>query len=79
MALFADEGADEGGIAASFGIRELVWRPGSVLGPVLAGWLWSQYGIETVFFVGGAFAVTGALTFAVVLTYFHGRGALTEW
>ncbi|QKY21461.1 MFS transporter [Halolamina sp. CBA1230] len=79
MALFADEGADEGGIAASFGIRELVWRPGSVLGPVMAGWLWSQYGIETVFYVGGAFAVTGALTFAVVLTRFHGRDALTEW
>ncbi|WP_435117111.1 MFS transporter [Halolamina sp. C58] len=79
MALFADEGADEGGIAASFGIRELVWRPGSVLGPVLAGWLWSQYGIETVFYAGGAFAVAGALTFAVVLTRFHGRDALTEW
>jgi MFS family permease len=79
MALFADEGADEGGIAASFGIRELVWRPGSVLGPVMAGWLWSQYGIATVFYVGGAFAVTGAITFAVVLTRFHGRGALTEW
>lgn len=79
MALFADEGADEGGIAASFGIRELVWRPGSVLGPVMAGWIWSQYGIATVFYVGGAFAVTGALTFAVVLTKFHGRGALTEW
>ncbi|MFW5934680.1 MAG: MFS transporter [Halolamina sp.] len=79
MALFADEGADEGGIAASFGIRELVWRPGSVLGPVLAGWLWSRYGLETVFFVGGAFAITGAVTFAVVLTYFHGSGALTEW
>mgnify|MGYP000156247911 FL=1 len=79
MALFADEGADEGGIAASFGIRELVWRPGSVLGPVMAGWLWSQYGIETVFYVGGLFAITGALTFAIVLTRFHGRGALTEW
>jgi MFS family permease len=79
MALFADEGADEGGIAASFGIRELVWRPGSVLGPVLAGWLWSQYGLETVFYVGGLFAVTGALSFVAVLTYFHGTGALTEW
>jgi MFS family permease len=79
MALFADEGADEGGIAASFGIRELVWRPGSVLGPVMAGWLWGQYGMETVFYVGGAFAVTGALSFVGVLTYFHGRGALTEW
>ncbi len=79
MALFADEGADEGGIAASFGIRELVWRPGSVLGPVMAGWLWSEYGIETVFYVGGAFAVTGALSFVGVLTYFHGSGALTEW
>jgi MFS family permease len=79
MALFADEGADEGGIAASFGIRELVWRPGSVLGPVMAGWLWGQYGMETVFYVGGAFAVTGALSFVGVLTYFHGSGALTEW
>ena len=29
--------------------------------------------------VGGAFAVTGALSFVGVLSYFHGRGALTEW
>ncbi|MGM0606607.1 MAG: MFS transporter, partial [Halobacteriota archaeon] len=35
MALFADEGTSEGGVASSFGIRELVWRPGSVVGPLV--------------------------------------------
>lgn len=79
MALFADEGADEGGVAASFGIRELVWRPGSVLAPMLGGWLMGAYGIEWAFYVGGAFAITGVLTFVGVLTKFHGAGALTEW
>jgi MFS family permease len=79
MALFADEGADEGGVAASFGIRELVWRPGSVVAPMLGGWLMGSYGMAPVFFVGGAFALTGVLTFAAVLTHFHGAGALTEW
>ena len=79
MALFADEGAEEGGVAASFGIRELVWRPGSVLAPMLGGWLMGAYGMAPVFWTGGIFAVTGVITFAVVLTYFHGAGALTEW
>jgi hypothetical protein len=37
MALFADEGSDGDGVASSFGIRELVWRPGSVLAP-LGSW-----------------------------------------
>jgi len=32
-----------------------------------------------VFYVDGAFAVTGVITFTAVLTQFHGRGALTEW
>src|SRR6056297_580068 len=53
MALFADEGSDGDGVASSFGIRELVWRPGSVLAPVLGGWLMSQYGIDWAFYVGG--------------------------
>jgi len=37
MALFADEGTEDGSVASSFGIRELVWRPGSVLAPMLGG------------------------------------------
>lgn len=33
MALFADEGKGEG-ITSSFGVRSLVWKPGSVLAPL---------------------------------------------
>ena len=79
MALFADEGTDDGGVASSFGIRELVWRPGSVAGPLIAGWLMVEVSMASVFFVGGAFAVTGVLAFLAVLAYDHGRAALTAW
>ena len=79
MALFADEGTDDGGVASSFGIRELVWRPGSVAGPLIAGWLMVEVSMASVFFVGGAFAVTGVLAFLAVLAHDHGRAALTAW
>ena len=79
MALFADEGTDDGGVASSFGIRELVWRPGSVAGPLIAGWLMVEVSMASVFYVGGAFAVTGVLAFLAVLAYDHGRTALTTW
>ncbi|MCU4752428.1 MFS transporter [Halobacteria archaeon AArc-curdl1] len=79
MALFADEGTSEGGVASSFGIRELVWRPGSIIGPLLGGWLMTEVSMASVFYVGGAFALTGALTFLVVLTRFHGTDALRSW
>lgn len=45
MALFADEGKANG-IASSFGVRSLVWKPGSVLGPLAGGWLMATVGIE---------------------------------
>ena len=79
MALFADEGTAEGGVASSFGIRELVWRPGSIVGPLLAGWLMVEVSMAAVFFVGGAFAVTGAVTFLAILLADHGRAALSRW
>ncbi|MFB6078871.1 MAG: MFS transporter [Halarchaeum sp.] len=81
MALFADEGSDDedSGVAASFGVRSLVWRPGSILAPMLGGWLMGSVGMDWVFYVGGLAAVTGVLTFLVVLVRDHGRGALTEW
>ncbi|MFC7096107.1 MFS transporter [Halobaculum marinum] len=79
MALFADEGSDGDGVASSFGIRELVWRPGSVIAPVAAGWLMGSVGMEWVFYVGGGFAVLGALTFLGVLRHYHGASALREW
>ncbi|MFC5971099.1 MFS transporter [Halomarina salina] len=79
MALFADEGTDDGGVASSFGIRELVWRPGSVVAPVVAGLLTEGVGIEWVFFLGGAAALSAVATFLGVLSRTHGRDALTEW
>ncbi|WP_435179773.1 MFS transporter [Halorussus sp. AFM4] len=78
MALFADEGTDDGSVASSFGIRELVWRPGSVLAPMLGGALMTME-IDWVFFVGGAAAFSGVLTFLAVLSWNYGARALTEW
>ncbi|MFU8869936.1 MFS transporter [Natronococcus sp.] len=79
MALFADEGTDDGGVASSFGIRELVWRPGSVIAPLLGGWLMYELSMASVFYVGGAFALTGVATFLLILVRSHGRNALFEW
>lgn len=79
MALFADEGADDGGVAASFGIRELIWRPGSVAAPLLGGWLMAGPGMAWVFYVGGAAAITGAASFAAVLVWSFGADALRRW
>jgi len=76
MALFADEGTDDGGVASSFGIRELVWRPGSVAGPLIAGWLMVEVSVAAVFYVIGAFAVTGAVALLGLLAREHGRGSL---
>jgi MFS family permease len=79
MALFADQGTDNGSVASSFGIRELVWRPGSVLGPLIAGWLMVEVSMASVFYVGGAFALTGAGAFVAILLSAHGTRALTTW
>ena len=81
MALFADEGAgsESSGVASSFGIREIVWRPGSVGAPLLGGLLMAGPGMVWVFYVGGVAAVSGAVTFVVLLTRSFGRQALTSW
>lgn len=79
MALFADEGADGDGVASSFGIRELVWRPGSVVAPVVGGWLMGVAGIDAVFYLGGTAAILAAVTFLLVLVRQFGRDALVEW
>jgi len=78
MALFADEGTDDGSVASSFGIRELVWRPGSVAAPMLGGVLMGV-GMEWVFFVGAAAAFSGVLTFLGVLSRNYGVDALRQW
>lgn len=78
MALFADEGKGAG-ITSSFGVRSLVWKPGSVLAPLAGGWLMGQFGIEWVFFAGGVAALSGVLTFFGILFWSHGSAALYRW
>ena len=78
MALFADEGAGEG-VASSFGVRDLVWRPGAVLAPLAGGWLTTNVGMEWVFYLGAGAAFTGVAAFAGILTYRHGRAGLGAW
>lgn len=81
MALFADEGSsnESGGVAASFGVRDLVWRPGSLIAPVGGGWLMSAVGMDWVFYLGALAAFSGVLSFLFMLMHAHGRSALTEW
>ncbi|SFR85228.1 Major Facilitator Superfamily protein [Halomicrobium zhouii] len=78
MALFADEGTGSG-VAASFGVRDLVWRPGSILAPLAGGWLMTNAGMEWVFYLGAAAAFTGVFAFLGILSYDHGRAGLTKW
>ncbi|MDS0220187.1 MFS transporter [Haloarcula sp. S1AR25-5A] len=78
MALFADEGTGNG-VASSFGVRSLVWRPGSVLAPLAGGWLTTNAGMEWVFYLGAASAFTGVAAFLGILTYQHGRSGLAKW
>lgn len=79
MALFTDEGVAQGGVASSLGIRNIVWRPGNVIAPLIGGVVMTQIGMSWVFFIGGFFAISGAITFVSVLTYTHGKNALRSW
>ena len=79
MALFADQGTADGGVASSFGIRELVWRPGSMIGPMLGGFLMTQVGMAWVFYVGATTALTGVAAFLFVGTHLFDRNYLSTW
>jgi len=48
-------------------------------GPLIAGWLMIEVNMASVFYVGGAFAITGVLAFLAILAHDHGRAALTAW
>jgi hypothetical protein len=39
----------------------------------------TEVGMSWVFYVGGASALTGVLSFLAILTYDFGPSALTEW
>jgi MFS family permease len=78
MALFADEGKDSG-ITSSFGIRALVWRPGALLAPLFGGYLMDAVGMEWVFYVSAAAALTGVVTFFGIVTVRYGIRELVRW
>ena len=78
MALYADEG-EGSGITSSIGIRSIVWRPGAFGAPILGGWLMTNVSMDIVFYLGGAAALSGALTMLFVLSYRNGRPTLTSW
>lgn len=79
MALFADEGTDQGGVASSFGIRDLVWKPGSIIAPMIGGVVMTAVSIEAVFYIAGFFALSGVGMLLGILSYTHGRRGLTRW
>jgi MFS family permease len=78
MALFADVGKDSG-IASSFGIRSLVWRPGALIAPIIAGYVMDAVGIGWVFVLGGGAALTGVLTFTGIVAARYGLAELGRW
>ncbi|MEX2356419.1 MAG: MFS transporter, partial [Thermaerobacterales bacterium] len=67
MALYADRGKERGGISSAFAIREMLWRPGSILGPGLGGALMAARDITLVFQVGAGFAVLGLVSMGLRL------------
>ena len=79
MGLFADEGTSSGGVASSFGIRDLVWKPGSIVAPLVGGVVMTDVGMEWVFYLGGAFALSGVASMIILLVRAHGRGGITSW
>lgn len=78
MALYADEG-EGSGITSSIGIRSIVWRPGGLGAPILGGWLMTNVGMDVVFFLGGAAALSGVLTMLALLSYNNGQVTITKW
>jgi len=79
MGLFADVGNKQGGVASSFGIRNLVWQPGNIIAPLIGGVVMTQFGIEWVFYLAGAFAISGSLSFIYILYHNNGLRALFKW
>lgn len=58
MALFADEGR-ESGIASSISLRSLIWQPGAILAPLLAGGIMDWQGFGYVFWLASGLTAIG--------------------
>ncbi len=69
MALFADEGSRLGGIASSFSVRNIIWRPGSVLAPMVGSFLMAEIGIHYVFYAAVGFSVLAVFGIPSILSF----------
>jgi MFS family permease len=68
MALFADEGKKAGGIASSFSVRSIIWRPGSVLVPMIGGAFMAGAGIQWVFYAAVGFSIAAVAGIPLMLS-----------
>ncbi|MBS3793253.1 MFS transporter [Candidatus Bipolaricaulota bacterium] len=64
MALFAEEGQGSG-IASSISLRSIIWRPGSIIAPLIGGLIMDWVGFGYVFWLASAFSVIGLVFMGV--------------
>ncbi|UPM44940.1 hypothetical protein [Halocatena salina] len=78
MVLYTDEDSSDelSSVAASAATRDLIWRSGCRLAPIVGGWLMSSLGIWG-FYRSGLAAISGGLTFLCAVVHAYGRGVLT--
>ncbi len=67
MAAFADEGKRTGSVASAFSMRQMLWRPGMILAPMIGGSVMAGFGILYVFYLALAFTVAAVIGIRVVL------------
>ncbi len=61
MAAFADEGKRTGSVASAFAVRQLLWRPGMVLAPMIGGSVLAVSDIRAVFYVALGFTLAAVI------------------
>ncbi len=67
MALFADEGKVTGSIASAFSLRQMLWRPGMVLAPMIGGAVMAAAGIRPVFYLALGFTLAAVLGVRILM------------
>lgn len=61
MAAFADEGKRTGSVASAFAVRQILWRPGMVLAPMIGGSVLATSDIRAVFYVALGFTLAAVI------------------
>jgi MFS family permease len=67
---YTAESADEGRVAQTFGLVNGLFSIVDIIGPALGGWIVTQYGLHSIFWVGvGFFAAASALRVAIAMRH----------